>query len=351
MPQPRVRRYAPIGLGLAGLAVVLGSLGIWAGACPLTCDLGCFFPAPTRSGLDMGPGVATAVIGALLAAAGIGAARRGGVSAFRPEAINLAVLAILISLGYAVVASWTYDLTLSVEAMLLWAEHPFPGLHWVVVGGTLAVVAAFRLHRPDTATRDWALARLPATTLLSLGVTFWLAALMRRFPVQAEGLFLAMVPVALGLAIWPGRPRLFPYPRLAASGLVLCSGLALALAVADPSLIWLLRLAPLTALAPFALRAVARHLPPLDPPLLSETGQSWRDQALEAIGSGRFLLGSALALTAITVGLLVVRLVASEPLEFLALCSIVSSRFAGLLVLIGLGAVTLATITLAAKRM
>jgi hypothetical protein len=182
-------------------------------------------------------------------------------------------------------------------------------------------------------------------------VTFWLLAFVHFFPARLEALALATVLIALGIALWPEPNRLLPRPRAAGAALLLYSALALALALSDTRLTWLLVIAPLTTLVPFVLAKTARQLPPIEPPLLGERGRRSIDRIATVISTRILLLGAALTLAIAAVASVAVRLLQAEPLQRLDLCGVATSPITGLLLVAGVGLLVVAVIPLAAKRM
>jgi hypothetical protein len=99
-------RGAALVLGVAACLTVLGSFWTW-GSCSTTPCGGFLQAISEYSGLDLGFGVVTAGAGLMLAAIGLDALRRIGVSRFATAAVLLSVL-IVVTAGASVI--WMYVL-------------------------------------------------------------------------------------------------------------------------------------------------------------------------------------------------------------------------------------------------
>ena len=97
-------RGAALVLVVAGSLTLLLSFQRWT-SCPTTPCGGILMAISDYSGIDLGFGVVTALGGLLLAAIGLGALRRKGVSRFATAAALLALL-IVVTAGASVV--WMY---------------------------------------------------------------------------------------------------------------------------------------------------------------------------------------------------------------------------------------------------
>jgi hypothetical protein len=136
------RRTAAFGLILGGVIVAVGSLATWD-ICP---DSSCgddggllaLMHLVDRSGIEVGLGIVTLVLGAALALVGLDAVRRGGWSPVRWLAVALALLAIA-------VAATFLGRTYAFGESLMYG--PGVGIYLVAFGAVLAAIAGFRLQQ------------------------------------------------------------------------------------------------------------------------------------------------------------------------------------------------------------
>jgi hypothetical protein len=305
-------RRAALLLALGGLAIFFGSFATWD-TCPnVPCggERLVFFVFWDRSGMDVGPGLVTVEIGFLLAVAGSGAFRRRGTSPFRIEAIGLALLALLIVAAYSVRTYVVPEFR---------TTGPRLGPFLVVVGAIVAAAASARLRPPDRASRAWALARRPALTVLVVGMEAWLVGLSGYIGFRIEPLTCAVVLVALGVGLWPGRlavTRVKP-PTLGVL-IVLYGALALIAALFSDVGPGLLEGFPFAVLFGIVVLRVLEL--PVDTPQAGSSGGR-TDAALATIGSTSGLRVAALLLTGAAMALLLGWLVAPQnlPLRLYAL--------------------------------
>jgi hypothetical protein len=293
--------------------VFLGSLATWDSCPNVPCggEQLVFFVFWDRSGTVVGPGLITVEIGFLLAVAGSAAVRRRGTSPFRVEALGLALLTLLIVAAYSVRTYVVPEFR---------TTGPRAGLLLVVVGAIVAAAASARLRPPDLALRAWALARRPALALLVVGMDAWLVGLSGYIGFRMEPLTYAVVLVALGLGLWPGRlPATRVTPPAMGVIIVLYGGLALAAALFSDVGPGLLEAFPIAILVGIVVLRVL-ELPVETPQAGSSEGRI--DAALAAIGSTSGLRIAALLLTGAAMTLLLswlllpLRLYALEDLPY-----------------------------------
>ena len=132
-------RGAALVLVVAGSLTLLLSFQRWI-SCPTTPCGGILMAISDYSGIDLGFGVVTALAGLLLAAIGLGALRRKGVSRFATAAVLLALL-IVVTAGASVV--WMYVIPGDDK------EFYWPPFTAILVGivGLIALAASLWLWR------------------------------------------------------------------------------------------------------------------------------------------------------------------------------------------------------------
>jgi len=132
-------RGAALVLVVAGSLTLLLSFQRWT-SCPTTPCGGILMAISDYSGIDLGFGVVTALAGLLLAAIGLGALRRKGVSRFATAAVLLALL-IVVTAGASVV--WMYVIPGDDK------EFYWPPFTAILVGivGLIALAASLWLWR------------------------------------------------------------------------------------------------------------------------------------------------------------------------------------------------------------
>ena len=138
----------PKAVGSRGAAVVLVVAGMltaflsfqWWASCPTTPCGGFLMAISEYSGTDLGFGVITALAGVLLAAIGIDALRRHGVSRYGAAAV---LLAILIVLTVSASVAWMYAIPGDDK------EYYWPPSTALLVGvmGLFALAASLRMSR------------------------------------------------------------------------------------------------------------------------------------------------------------------------------------------------------------
>ena len=333
------RRWAAGWLLLAGLGVIIGSFLTWDMCLHVPCEAdGPYLSAIwQRSGVEIGPGILTAVCGLLIALAGSFALWRGGRSPFTPETLILGLLSVVIPAVYVIAAHATGPFALS---------DPTYGFYVVIGAGSSAALAAALLPDPDPSSRARALDHRRALAMLICGFAIWLLVAAGTLPVRLEPLTYVVVLLALGLALWPRRlPLTATTPATAGAALILYGGFALAIVLANGALIALLEWAPVAPLVALAAVQAVRSLPPLDPPLISGAAERWRNKAATAIGSARVVFAGGLGLTAVALALLLSRLIGTEDGRgWVSRFGIVSPGVVVLLLLIAAGIATAAYI-------
>jgi hypothetical protein len=130
---------AALVLVVTGLLTLFWSFGTW-GSCPTTPCGGIWMSISHYFGIDLGFGVVTAVAGLGLAAIGLGALRRKGISRFATNAVLLA-LVIVVTAGLSVI--WMYVIP-GDDKDFRWP--PFIPI-LVGVAGLIALAASVRLGR------------------------------------------------------------------------------------------------------------------------------------------------------------------------------------------------------------
>lgn len=131
----------PLGMALGGLLAIWGSLAPW-GVCPqFPCDIapgnvGIFVMHP-RSGTDLGPGVATAVLGLVFLGAGLYAWRQPW--SLRANRVGFAASV----LSLATAAAYVIDAYVLPHYSIAVGE----GLFMVSVGGVIGLLATTWLRR------------------------------------------------------------------------------------------------------------------------------------------------------------------------------------------------------------
>jgi len=296
-------RGAALGVAVGGLVVIFGSFATWDTCPKIPCEgnFGLFSLMP-RSGISIGLGVVTAELGLLLALIGVAALRRGGTSPFRAEAVALGLIVLLSAAIYLV---RTY-------VVPEFSTRAGFGAGFVVGGAVLATIGGARLRPRDRSMRLWARARRPALALLLAGIAVWSLALAGLFGPRIEPISYAVILIALGVGLWPGR---LPFTRLepATMGtiLIVYGAVSLAGIVLGDFALGLLEAAPIVVLVGVVLFGV------LELPVgTSYAGQSTGriDRAAAAIRSKPGLMVAALLLTSVTVVLVIVRLLAGGDL-------------------------------------
>jgi hypothetical protein len=132
-------RRAALALVVTGMLTLLLSFVDW-GSCPTTPCGGIFMAISEYSGLDLGFGVVTAAAGLAMAAIGVDAFRRKGVSRFASAAALLALLSV-VAAGASVI--WMYVLP-GDDKEFRWP--PYTAV-LVAIGGLIAFAASLRLRR------------------------------------------------------------------------------------------------------------------------------------------------------------------------------------------------------------
>ena len=138
-------RFAAVLIVVGGAAATLGSFTNWGYCSKEPCEgpggLSHLFPV---SGVDIGPGIPTALLGTFLVIAGIEAFRRGGELPYRRAALVAAVGVVVI------VALWTIYYTLPPGSFFY---GPGGDYVFVIPGGILAAAGSFKLREPGGSRR------------------------------------------------------------------------------------------------------------------------------------------------------------------------------------------------------
>ena len=130
-------QIAAVALLVGGTVTVIGSFSTW-GACPLEpCggELG-LTVLYERSGIEFGPGIVTAILGALLALLGVLARRN-----IDPRVPLVGVVAaggVLIAVGIHLVFVYGGDIV---------TGSPYLGLYFTVIGGVVSLAASLRMRQ------------------------------------------------------------------------------------------------------------------------------------------------------------------------------------------------------------
>jgi len=131
-------RGAALALVVTGALTLLLSFGRW-GSCPTTPCGGFLMAISDYSGLDLGFGVVTAAAGLAMAAIGVDAFRKNGVSRFATAAALLALLSVAAAIASVI---WMYLLP-GDDKEFYWP----PGTAiMVAITGLIAFAASLRLR-------------------------------------------------------------------------------------------------------------------------------------------------------------------------------------------------------------
>jgi drug/metabolite transporter (DMT)-like permease len=141
----RLKRDLALAIAAGGFVTLLGSLGDWSICSTTPCYVAdrdfAFAAFSEMSGTDIGYGVATAIVGAVLMALGIAARRRGATSRSGSIGMVLAVLPLLILSGFLLRFYARPDESFTVSG------PPAYGVLLVVSGSVLSLVAGALMRR------------------------------------------------------------------------------------------------------------------------------------------------------------------------------------------------------------
>lgn len=136
---PRSVHGAALALVLSGAATVDGSLRDWGACSKEPCEgAGGLFHLFWRTGVDLGPGVVTAVLGVALVFAGLFALL------FRGAPLSWALPLVLASSQLLVLGAWVVRISLFPHYTVYITGIGFP---LVVAGGLIALAASWRLRQ------------------------------------------------------------------------------------------------------------------------------------------------------------------------------------------------------------
>lgn len=293
-------RSAAVGVSVGAAVALLGTVGPWRYCSGSPCDAepgeGQFLIVFSLSGVEIGPGVAAALLSLAALAVGVGAVRRRGVTGLRPEALAYTALIVMIAAGYLV--------SLQARADVDQLRLGNAGAVLTLIGGLIAAVAAWRLEPSDEAESARVRARrLPRALLLASAVVWALAIpghLSDRDLRNTVALVDAGVLLGLGIGFWPGR---LPRSRLAPSALgviaILATGIVfMALLLGGVDAAWLAAI-PLLVVVVVGI-AIALDLPP---PAPANQPRGFIDALESAVRSPAGLLALGAVVVASAVGL------------------------------------------------
>jgi hypothetical protein len=182
--------------------VLFGGLTVWASFQPWASIA--YFDPLSASGVAMGQGVVTAMLGLVIAIVGAVAAKHGGRTDFRTIAVLFATTAFAI----AVVDIATLQIAIR-ETRAGDAFGPRFGVHLTAAAAAATAIAALRLINapaPKIARR-----RAPLL-VLTVGWCLWAFAATDRATVGVGPLMVGAVTIiGIGVVMWPGR---LPWTRI-----------------------------------------------------------------------------------------------------------------------------------------
>jgi len=199
---PTVTGTARPAIGAALAVVLFGSLTVWASFLPWA-SIADFDPL-SASGVAMGEGVVTAMLGLVVAIVGAAAVKNGGRTDFRTIAVLFATTAFAISVVDIVTLQVAIRETRAGDAF-----GPRFGVHLTAAAAAAASIAALQLidaPAPKIARRRALL------LVLTLGWCLWAFAATDRATGGAGPLMVGVVTIiGIGVAMLPGR---LPWTRI-----------------------------------------------------------------------------------------------------------------------------------------